>query len=696
VGKRHDRRQSSTRGRATRAGAVESNRDRRAGLAAAMLLVSMTVVAYVPVFSAGFVWDDDYHVTENRNLRSLDGLRRLWFQPSRPGQLVTPQYYPLTHTTFWLEHQLWDDDPFGYHVVNVLLHACSALLLWTILRRLRMPGAWVAAAIWAVHPVMVESVAWVTERKNVLSGVFYWAAILAYARFDGLFEDEPRPRRLGWYAAAFVAFACALLSKTVTSTLPAAVLLLTWCKRGTIRAKDVWPLLPFFLAGAGMGSVTAWMERHVVGATGADWNLTLAERVLIAGRAVCFYASKLLVPVGLSFNYERWDLDPSAAWQWALPAAVAAASLVLFAWRRRIGRAPLAAWLFFVGTLAPALGFFDVYPMRFSFVADHFQYLASAGAIVLVVHGVAVATRHVARRSMATVTALVLVGLVALTAARARAFHDSEALWRDTLAENPRSWLAYLNLERHYASAGRLDLAVDAVRAALALRPNDPKAISQLALDLSRLGRRDEARREHERAIETEPHDAGAIYNYGQDLARWGEIDAAEQRYREAIELDPTLLGVHNNLGLLLADRGDVAAAMALYEQELAIDPESTRTLTNVANLLLRSQKLAEAETTLREALRIDPDFAVARNTLAIVLLRRGDAAGAEREARRALEQGPTLAEAHNSLGGALMAQQRFAEAVVEYRAALRMGLRQAETNLNLAIEASQRSAPGR
>lgn len=668
--------------------------ERRAAFVAAALLVSLTLVAYVPVVDAGFVWDDDYHVTENRNLRSLDGLRRIWLQPSRPERLVTPQYYPLTHTTFWLEHRLWGDDPLGYHVVNVGLHAVGALLLWTFLRRLRVPGAWIAAAVWAVHPAMVESVAWVTERKNVLSGVFYWCAMLAYGRFAGLFDEEPRARRWRWYAAALVAFVCALTSKTVTSTLPAAVLLIVWCRRGAIRTTDVWPLVPFFVAGAALGSLTSWMERHVVGASGADWDFTVAERVLIAGRAVWFYASKLLVPVRLSFNYERWDIDPSAAWQWTFPAGVVIVALALFAWRRRIGRAPLAAWLFFVGTLTPALGFFDVYPMRFSFVADHFQYLASAGLIVLVVRAVAAATRRAPRGAVAATAAAVLVGLVSLTAARARAFHDAETLWRDTLAENPRSWLAYLNLERVYAADGRLDLALDAARAALDVRPTDPKIKSQIALDLSRLGRREEARLEHEQAIAAEPPDAAVFYNYGQDLARWGDVDGAERLYRKTIELDPTLVGVHNNLGLLLAERGDVAGAMALYEQELAIDPESTRALTNVGNALLRSQKYPEAETALREALRVDPDFTVARNTLAVVLLRRGDAVAAEREARTALQQRPRMAEAHNTLGSALMAQRRFDEAIPEYRTALELGLTPAEANLNRAIDA--KAASGR
>jgi tetratricopeptide (TPR) repeat protein len=625
--------------------------------AAGALLVLLTIVAYAPAFRAGYIWDDDWYITENRNLRSAEGLRRIWFQMSRPHQIVTPQYYPLTHTTFWVDYHLWGLDPAGYHVVNVLLHAGSALLLWATLRRLSVPGAWVAAAVWAVHPVMVESVAWATERKNILSGLFYWAALLAYIRFDSLDAIEPRARSWGWYAAALVSFACALLSKSVTGTLPAAVLLVCWWKRGTIARRDVWPLVPFLLAAATMGAVTSWMERHVVGAKGEEWSFTIADRVLIAGRAVCFYATKLIAPVGLAFNYERWDIDPRAGWQWTFPIAVVMVAATLFALRGRIGRGPVAAWLFFVGTLAPALGFVDFFPMRFSFVADHFQYLASAGAIVLVVGGAETWARRAPREVRALVAGVMLVILGSLTAARAGVFRDSQSLWLDTLRKNPRSWLAHLNLEKHYRTGGEIELGLDEAREALVLRPQDANTVSRIALDLALLERREEARREHERAIEMAPHDATVLCNYAEDLNRWGEVDAAERLYRKAIE----------------------------------IDPESTPALISLANLMIGSAPV-EAETRLREALRINPDSAVARNSLAIVLFHRGDLAGAEREARRALEQDPALAEAHNTLGNALIGQGRLDDAIAAYQTALRLrpGLSPAQTNLDLALARRQ------
>ncbi|MBU0640698.1 MAG: hypothetical protein KKB50_17685 [Planctomycetes bacterium] len=254
-----------------------------------VVLVAATLAAYVPAMRGGFIWDDDYYVSDNQTLRTTDGLRRIWLEPG-----AVPQYYPLVHTTYWVEYRLWQDWAPGYHAVNVVLHALSALLVATALRRLQVPGAWFAALLFALHPVHVESVAWITERKNVLSGLFYLLAVLAYCRFANLDSNPARPGRCwGCYTLALALFLCALLSKTVTASLPAALLLLIWWKRGRIGGRDIAPLVPFFALGIALGLVTVWMEKHHVGAQGELWHLALAERLLVAGRAAWFYAGKL-------------------------------------------------------------------------------------------------------------------------------------------------------------------------------------------------------------------------------------------------------------------------------------------------------------------------------------------------------------------------------------------------------------------
>jgi hypothetical protein len=298
------------------------------------------------------------------DFRSADGLARIWFQPG-----ATQQYYPLLHTLFWLQYQLWGESSFGHHLLNILLHAFCALLLARILQRLDIPGAWLAAAVFALHPVHVESVAWITELKNTL--------MLIYLKFD---HDRSRSA----YLAAMGLFVLGLLSKTVTATLPAALLLIFWWKRGRLSwTRDVAPLSPFFLAGIAAGLLTAWIESEVMGARGPDFAFNLVERSLIAGRVIWFYLAKLFWPVDLVFTYPRWAISGAVWWQYMFPAA--ALLLVCMLWKlRHRSRAPLAAVLYFAGTLFPVLGFVNVYPFRFSFVADHFQYLASLGVITLV------------------------------------------------------------------------------------------------------------------------------------------------------------------------------------------------------------------------------------------------------------------------------------------------------------------------
>jgi protein O-mannosyl-transferase len=341
-----------------------------------LLLVILTMVAYLPAWSGTPIWDDDAHLTK-QDLRSLDGLARIWTQPG-----ATQQYYPLVHTLFWLEHQLWGDWPAGYHLLNILLHCISALLLVRILRLLEVPGAWLAAAIFALHPIQAESVAWISELKNMLSGVFYFGSVLAYLKFD-------RTRNVPFYAAALVLFALGLMSKTVIATLPAAMLVIFWWKRGKLSwREDVLPLIPFFLLGTAAGLFTAWVERNLVGAEGSDFNYSIIERVLIAGRAIWFYSVKLLWPLDLIFVYPRWQVSQTVWWQYLFPAAVLLLLAVLV-WLSRRCRAPLAGLLFFIGTLFPVLGFLNAYPFRYSLVADHFQYLAGLGIIVLVAAGIA-------------------------------------------------------------------------------------------------------------------------------------------------------------------------------------------------------------------------------------------------------------------------------------------------------------------
>ena len=431
------------------------------GILFTLALVVLTFVAYWPAIrDGGFIWDDDDYITANKTLRDVGGLKDIWMSPK-----ATPQYYPLVHTGYWIEYRLWGLDPTGYHATNVLLHALVSVLLWRLLRRLAVPGAWLAAGLFALHPVHVESVAWITERKNVLSGVFYLASMLVYLKWeDANFSGQRRPRA---YFGSLLLFVCALLSKTVTVSLPAALLLVAWWKQGRggnpERAEEspvrwwvgrILPLVPFFVIGLGFSILTVWLEKHHVGARGADWDLSWIERCLIAGRALWFYLGKLLWPAGLCFNYPRWEMHAGIWWQYGFPLGFAALLVLLWAGRKRLGRGPLAAMLLFAGTLFPALGFFDVYPMRYSFVADHYQYLASIGVLVLVSAVITSIGERLAagawKPARHALPAVVLTILALGSWKQCGIYRGLETLWLDTISQNPVSWMACNNLGQLY------------------------------------------------------------------------------------------------------------------------------------------------------------------------------------------------------------------------------------------------------
>jgi tetratricopeptide (TPR) repeat protein len=578
---------------------------------AGLLLAVAIVVAYLPALGGGFIWDDDAYVTGNLTLRSAHGLALLWLQPG-----AIPQYYPLVHTTFWIEYHLWGLHPFGYHLVNVVLHAATSFLVLLILRRLRVPGAAFIAAAFALHPVEVESVAWITERKNVLSALLYMGALWTYLPLAGL--DEKTPVRRGrTYALALALFVGALLSKTVAASLPAAVLLLVYWKRGRVRAADVWPLLPFFAAGLALGFWTVYIERHYVGAHGVDWTLSFAQRVLIAGRALWFYVAKLVWPVHLTFIYPRWTIDTGAAIQYVFPLAAAGVVVALWSLRARLGRGPLVAVLFFGGTLVPALGFFDVYPMRYSFVADHFQYVAGLGVLTLigaVSHGLLVRLEARAPLGMAFV---VLAVLAALTFQQTFIYHDLETLWRDTLAKNPGAWMAYHNLGGVLEQKGRDEDALALYREALRRKPDFADVLNNMGNIFARQGRADDAIHSYTESLRLLPTQAEAHSNLGALLAARGDLAGARRHYDEALRIRPAFPGIHVNLGNLNVLEGRPAEAIPHYQQALVLAPDDAGAHYNLGNALLALGRVDEAVAALSEALRLRPDYAKAQAALA-------------------------------------------------------------------------------
>ena len=664
----------------------------------AVVLLAATLLAYGPALRGGLLWDDEGHVTKPE-LRSLAGLGRIWFQLG-----ATQQYYPVLHTAFWIEHRLWGDATLGYHLLNVLLHVTSACLVALILRRLAVPGAWLAAWVFALHPVAVESVAWIAEQKNTLSTVFYLLATLAYLHFD---EQRRRtaPRRRGWswYLLALGAFVLALLSKSVTVTLPAALLAVLWWRHGRLEWKrDIRPLVPWFALGLAMGLLTTWVERRLIGAEGAEFNLSLLARALLAGRVVWFYLGKLVWPADLIFIYPRWNVSTAAAWQYLPPAGVVALLAGLW-WLRSRMRGPLAraaaaglaAALFFIGSLFPALGFFNAFPFIYSFVADHFQYLASLGLIALAAGAwgrawSAGTPRLVLRRGILALAAGgVISTLGVLTWRQSRMYRDLPTLYRVTIERNPGCWMAEFNLANLYFSNGRLRDAIPYYELALVARPDYSEAHNNLGNVWRALGRRDLARANYEAALRLDPANAGAWVNLGIVSYEAGGKEEAERDYEAALRLQPDLRPAHLYLGNLLREEGRLAAAIPHFERALRLQPDDAVTQVSLADALEATGRPGEAVAHYEASLGLQPDQPDTEDSLGIALAESGRLGDAMAHFERALQLRPGFPEAQNNFGSALMQAGRFADAMAHFAAALQLkpDYPEARENLRLARE---------
>ncbi len=607
------------------------------------LIFFATFIAYWPALAGGFLWDDPAHVTRP-DLRSLAGLARIWFEPG-----ATQQYYPLLHSAFWLEHALWGDATVGYHLVNVLLHATAACLFGVALRRLEVPGAWLAAAIFALHPVGVESVAWISEQKNTLSLVLYLGAALVYLRFD-------ERRRRTDYAGATALFVAALLTKTVAATLPGALLVIFWWKRGRLDARrDGLPLLPWFGLGLVAGLFTATVEHALIGAEGADFALSFLQRGLLAGRAIWFYLGKLLWPADLVFIYPRWDIDAAAAWQYLFPLAALAATGGLAWWAPR-SRAPLAALLFFGGSLFPALGFVNVFPFLYSFVADHFQYLASLGAIAAASSALTFLLARLPRWESRVAGATLLISLAALTWRQCGMYRDLFVLYDTTIAHNPACWMAHNNLAIALADAGRCGEAVAHFEQALRLRPAYPEAEANLGEALNRLGRSGEAI----------PH------------------------LERALQLQPTYADAHHNLGIALLATGRAAEGMAQFDVALRLRPAYPEAQFSLGHALAVAGRYADAIPHFAEAARLKPDYAAAQLDWGTALMVVDRFPEAVVHFEEAIRLNPALPEAHDNYGRGLARAGRMEEAIAQFRAALRLNPDFAEAQLHLALALRQ------
>jgi tetratricopeptide (TPR) repeat protein len=656
-----------------------------------LLLFAALLLVYYPALHGGFLWDDNTYISANRTLLTRAGLRAIWLDPS-----ATCQYYPLSFTFFWTIYHFFGLNPLGYHLVTLLLHGVAAVLFWQVLERLRVRGALLAAAIFALHPVNVMSVAWMTELKNTLSCSLALGAAWAYVRFAdlGVYERESvenassKQTPWRWYILSLVLFQLAMLAKTAVSFLPASLLLVVWWQRPRITRRDLLSLIPMLGISVGMGAFTIYIERHAGGASGAEFTIGFLDRVLISGRSFWFYLGKLVWPNPLIFIYPRWKLDAGQWWQWLYPLATLAALSAAWIARRRIGKGLFVALMHFYISTSMLVLMVVLYMMRYSFVADHWQYFGSLSIIALIASGITRAMDRLGEpwaKALEMGVGIVLVlGLGALTWAQTAMYTDIETLWRTTIADNPECWMAHNNLGLLLIHQGRAQEAIAQYRAAFQVNPTYADAHSNLGNALNNEGRTEEAIAEFREALRINPNYADAYNNLGIALFQQGHFEDAIAQYRESLRINPGNAAAHNNLANALFEQGRVDEAIAQYGEALQINPDIAQAHYNLGQALFGRGRTEEAIAHYRESLRINTANAGAHSALGDALFRQGQIDEAIAQYRGAIAINPADAQTQNNLGFALFKQGQIDQAIAEYRRALEIDPNDVQAHINL------------
>jgi tetratricopeptide (TPR) repeat protein len=587
-----------------------------------LILFFAVVLAYSPVWWAGYFWDDVALVTANPCIVGPLGFKEIWTTSAA-------DICPLTITTFWVEHTLWGLAPLPYHLVNVFMHGACAILLWRVLRPLQVPGAWLGAALWALHPVQVESVAWITEMKNTESGLFFLLSIFFFVRWLRARDIDGRVQVNRSYGLTLLFAALAMASKSSTVILPGVLCLCAWWMEGRWQWRNVARATLIFLMSIAACALSIWTQGlQLKGAADPQWVRTWPQRFVTAGDAVWFYLGKLVWPHPLICIYPRWEID-AGHWVSYLPLLAVISVLFIFWFNRGSWSRP---WFFifayFLVALLPVLGLVDNLIFRYSLVFDHFQYLASMGPLVLAGAGMirladfAIPSKPWLQRTLGTGMLLIL-GI--LNWQRACAFESEERLWTDTLSKNPNCWIGYNNLGDALYEKGQLD----------------------------------EALVQYHKALEIDPNYADVHYNLGTDLLAKGQVDAAMVEFQKALEINPNFANAHNNLGNVLLQKGQVDDAIDEFQKALEINPIYADARFSLGNGLMLKKRVDEAITQYQKALEINPGYAKARNNLGMAFLQKGQPDEAIAQFQEALHLNPNDPNAQANLAKAqAMAQQ--------------------------------------
>ncbi|HUB66755.1 MAG TPA: tetratricopeptide repeat protein [Candidatus Methylacidiphilales bacterium] len=568
-----------------------------------IVLVLAVVLTYTPVWRAGFIWDDDAFVTANPCIVGPLGLKEIW-------STSAADICPLALTTVWFEHALWGLTPLPYHLTNVLLHAVCAVLLWRVLRSLRIPGAWLGAALWALHPVQVESVAWITEIKNIQSGLFFLLSILFFARWLETAGHES-PIGGNWnYALTLLFAALAMASKTSAMVLSPALCLCAWWMRGRWQWRVMAGTIPVFLMSLAAGALSFWTQVQLTPNTDPQWARTCPQRLATAGDAVWFYLGKLLWPDPLIIIYPRWEID-AGRWTSYLPLfAVLIVFLILWFQRKSWLRPWFFAFAYFVAALFPVLGLIDMGFSPFSLVADHFQYLAAMGPLALAGAGLAkfLDWPISGRRWLPSAFGAGMLLILGISSwERAWVYKNQDALWTDALAKNPACWMGNISLGNALLQKGQVDAAIAQYQKALKIDSHDDVVYYDLGFALMQKGQVAEAMPQFEKALEINPANADARDDFGATLFSTGQTDKAMTQFQKAVEINPNLAQAYYNMGVALIQKGQLDPAIAEFQKALKTNPSFAAAHNNLGVAFLRQGRADEAITQFQETLRFNP-----------------------------------------------------------------------------------------
>ena len=653
-----------------------------------LILILSVILTYTPVWKAGFIWDDDKMLTANPSIVGPLGVKEIWTTSAA-------DICPLTLTTFWVEHALWGLGPLPYHLVNVLMHGACAVLLWRVLRSLRVQSAWLGAALWALHPVAVESVAWITEMKNTESGLFFLVSILFFVRWLRAKGVGGRTGG-GWsYVLSLIFAALAIASKSSTVILPVVLCLCAWWIERRWHWHNVARAVPIFLMAIAASALSIWTQgSQLATVTDPQWVRTWPQRLATAGDAVWFYLGKLLWPHPLITIYPRWQID-AGQWISYLPLLAVIVILSILWLRREIwSRACFFAFAYFIVALLPALGLIDNYIFQYSLVFDHFQYLASIGPLALAGTGLVRLSEFIIPKKPWLQSAL-CVGLLLILGMASRrrtwAYESEYALWTDALARNPDCWIGHTNLGSALLQKGRLNEAIAQCQRALEINPNNAEAHSNLGTAFLQKGQLDEAVDQCQRALEINPNFAEAHSNLGNALLQKGQVDEAVAQNEKAVEINPNDAEAHSNLGTALLQKGQLDEAVEQFLKALEINSNSLAAHYNLGNALLQKGQVDDAIAQYQKAVKINPNYMAAHYNLGTVLLQKGQLDDAVAQFQRAVEINPNFAEAHSNLGTALLQKGQLDDGVAQFQKAVEINPNSSETHYNLGMALGQK-----